>query len=160
MSQTAHSNSVDKERLFALLPLLCYPDRTLPAGGDRYDQGKASAAMTMATINLLLGIVSICFILGVVLGALVYIVAGIRGQGFLRRWNLFVTLLLAAIAWGSLITIGQDFARAGDARLRSLPADAPSVFVVVFWTLISAAILVASANCFRGLLRPSAPTAR
>lgn len=157
MSQAAHSNSFGQERLFALMPLLCYAGRTWPAGGDVRDDGKASAAMTMATINLLLGIVSICFMLGIALGALVYAMAGIRGQGFLRRWNLFVAFLLAAIAWSLLAAIGQDFARAGDARLLSLPADAPSLFAVIFGTLISVTVLVLGVNRTRGLFRTSSP---
>lgn len=115
--------------------------------------------MTMATINLLLGIVSICFMLGIALGALVYAVAGIRGQGFLRRWNLFVAFLLAATAWSLLTAIGQDFVRAGDATLLSLPADVASVFAVVVWMLISVAILLLGVNRTRHLLRSSSPRA-
>lgn len=115
--------------------------------------------MTMATVNLLLGIVSIFFTLGFALGALLYAVAGIRGQGFLRRWNLFVAFLLATVAWSLFAGIGQDFARASDATLRSLPADAPSLFAVVVWTLISVPILLLGVNRTRSLLRSSSPQA-
>lgn len=109
--------------------------------------------MTMATINLLLGIISIIFVLTVALGALAHAVEGIRGQGLLRRWNLVIAVFLGGCAWTWLNGIGQDFARASDAMLLSLPASAPGLIAVVTWTLISAAILVADVNYWRGLRR-------
>ena len=41
--------------------------------------------MTMATINVLMGIVGIFFTVGVALGALVYLRDGLRTQGIRRR---------------------------------------------------------------------------
>lgn len=108
----------------------------------------------MATINVLLGIVSIFFVLGVALGALTYAVEGIRGQGLLRRWNLVVAFVLGAFAWGMSAAIGQDFARASDSRLLRQPADWAGMTAVVVWTLITAIILVADVGHVRGLRRP------
>ena len=115
--------------------------------------------MTMATINLLLGVVSIIFALAVALGALAYAVEGTRGQGCLRRWNLVIAGVLGTVAWGWLTGVGQTFARASDVWLLSRPADAGGLTIVVVWALISALILVGDVNYWRGLLRSSAAQA-
>ncbi|MGE5335213.1 MAG: hypothetical protein ACM3N4_10970 [Nitrososphaerota archaeon] len=109
--------------------------------------------MTMATVNLLLGIISILFALAVALSALAYAVEGIRGQGLPRRWNLLIALVLGGVAWTWPSGIGQDFARASDALLLSQPADAGGLMAVVFWALISVLILMADVNYWRGLRR-------
>jgi hypothetical protein len=44
--------------------------------------------MTMGTINVLLGMISILFALAVALGALAFAVEGLFGQGKLHRWFL------------------------------------------------------------------------
>src|SRR5260370_41491848 len=111
--------------------------------------------MTMATINLLLGLVSLLFVLAVTLGALAYAVEGIRSQGRLHRWNLVIAVVLANVAWGSLTAVGQSFARASDATLLSHPADASGFTAVIVWTLISTSALVADVNSLRGLRRSS-----
>ena len=111
--------------------------------------------MTMATINLLLGIVSLLFALAVALGALAYAVEGTRSQGRLRRWNLVIAVVLAYFAWGLLPGVGQNFARASDATLLSRPADAGAFTAVIVWTLISTSILVAAVNSLRSLRRSS-----
>lgn len=115
--------------------------------------------MTMATINLLLGIVSIIFALAVALGALAYAVEGVRGQGCLRRWNLLIAWGLGGVAWTLLTGVGQTFARASDAWLLSQPADAGGLTAVVIWTLVSVLLLVRYVNYWRSLLRASAALA-
>lgn len=115
--------------------------------------------MTMATINLVLGMISILFALAVALGALAYAVEGIRSQGGLRRWNLVIAVVLGAVAWSWLSGVGQDFARASDSRLLRHPADAAGLAAVVVWTLISAIILVASVSHLRSLRRSFAEQA-
>ena len=113
-------------------------------------QWKVITAMTMATINLLLGVNAILLTLGVALGALAYAVEGIYGsQGRLRRWNLVIAALLAWFAWGLSATIGPDFARTSDATLLSKPADASGLYAIGIWTIISAVVLVADARYWR-----------
>jgi hypothetical protein len=111
--------------------------------------------MTMATVNLLLGMLSPFFALGVGLGALAYAMEGIRRSGFLRRWNLFVAVLLGVLAYGSFAVVGQDFARASDRALISTPADLPSLVAIVICAVVSCAVVVAGATSFRGLFRSS-----
>lgn len=132
---------------------LWYADGAQLVSGTSGDGGEVAMAMTMATINVLLGMMSILFALGVALGALAYAVEGIRSRGGLRRWNLVVAAVLGTVAWGMLTGVGQDFARASDARLRSQPAGAASLSVVLVWTLIGVGILVADIRYFRGLAR-------
>ena len=109
--------------------------------------------MSMATINLLMGIVSIFFVLGFALRALTYAVEGIRSQGLPRRWNLVAALVLGAFAWGMFAVVGQDFARASDSTLLRQPAEWAGVTAVVVWTLITAIILVADVGHVRSLRR-------
>lgn len=109
--------------------------------------------MTMATINLLMGAVAIFFTLGVALGALVYMREGLRAQGGRRRWNLFVVVILVVIAWNYLISVGQDFARASDARLLDEPADVVSLIGLAFFALVAFAILRADTIYWRRALR-------
>jgi hypothetical protein len=111
-------------------------------------------AMTMATVNLLLGLVSILFTLAVALGALAYAVEGIRGRGLPRRWNLLIAVVLASLAWGELTSIGQDFARASEPILLRYPADAGGLTAVAVWTLISVIAFIAGIGYLRDLLRP------
>lgn len=114
----------------------------------------------MATINLLLGIVSILFALAVALRALELAVEGIRDASRLRRWNFVIAVVLGSVAWSFLTSVGQDFARASDSMLRSHPADATGFTAVLFWTLFSAIILVLDVNYVRGLRRSPAARAR
>jgi hypothetical protein len=97
--------------------------------------------------------ISILFALAVALGALAYAVEGIRRRGVLRRWNLVLAFLLGTFAWSMLTGVGQDFARASDARLLSHPADASGLTAVLVWTIIGVSILVADVSYFRGLHR-------
>jgi hypothetical protein len=84
--------------------------------------------MSMATINLLLGIVVPFLALGFTLGAVAYAVEGIRRSGFRRRWDLFVALL------------GQ-------------PADLTSLVAVVFWAVVSGVVSWAGLTTFRRVFR-------
>lgn len=113
----------------------------------------------LATINLLLGVISLFLVTGVALGALAYAVEGIRGRGFRRLWKLFVALLLGAFASSTFATMGQNFARASDPTLRGMSADTLSVVAVFFWTLASLVILVAGTKYFRGMLQVGLPGA-
>jgi 4-amino-4-deoxy-L-arabinose transferase-like glycosyltransferase len=106
--------------------------------------------MTVATINVLLGMISILFALAAALGALAYAVEGIRRRG---RWSLVLAIVLGRFAWSMLTGVGQDFARASDVRLLSTPANAGGLIAVLVWTLISVSILVADATYFRRLHR-------
>lgn len=126
---------------------------TCLVSGGRGDDGKVATAMTMASINALLGMISILFALGVALGALAYAVEGVRRQGVLRRWNLLVAFLLGPFAWSMLSSVGQDFARASDARLLSEPAGVGGLIPVLVWSLISISVLVADVAYFRDLYR-------
>jgi len=108
--------------------------------------------MTMATINLLMGIVGIFFTLGVALGALVYLRDGLRAQGVRRRLHFLSAVILGVIAWGAYTSVGQDFARVSDTRLLSEPADAVGLGAVVFYALVAIAILVANAIYWRRAL--------
>lgn len=116
--------------------------------------------VTLAVVNLLLGIVSIFFTGGVALGALAYALDGIRREGFARRWNLFVALLLGLFAWGSVQGIGDDFARASDGYHYAAPADASAVFAVVFWALVTSVVCMAGMQYARGALRSRPPARR
>lgn len=109
--------------------------------------------MTMATINLLMGIVGIFFAVGVALGALVYVRDGLRVQGIRRRLHFLSAAILSVIAWGAYTNVGQDFARVSDARLLSEPADAVGLGAVVFLALVAIAILTANAIYWRRALR-------
>ena len=109
--------------------------------------------MTMATINVLMGIVGIFFTVGVALGALVYLRDGLRTQGIRRRLHFLSAAILGVLAWGAYTTVGQDFARASDARLLSEPADAVGLGAVVFLALVAIAILAANAMYWRRALR-------
>ena len=115
--------------------------------------------MTMATINVLLGMISILFALAAALCALAYAVEGIRSRSVLGRLNLVLAFVLGSFAWSSLTGVGQDFARASDARLLSQPAAAGGLIIVVVWTLISVTILVVDIRYFRGLHRSFAAQA-
>jgi hypothetical protein len=64
--------------------------------------------MTMASINVLLGIISILFALAVALGAVAYAVEGIRRQGALHRWNLALAFALCAITLSGCQHSGQS----------------------------------------------------
>jgi len=108
--------------------------------------------MTMATVNLLLGLVSILFTLAVALGALAYAVEGIRVRGLPRRWNLLIAIFLAGIVQGGLTSIGQDFARASEPILLRYPADAGGLTAVAVWTLISVIAFIADIGYLRDLL--------
>jgi hypothetical protein len=114
----------------------------------RSDGGKVVTAMTMASINLLLGMISIIFALAVALGALAFAVEGIRRRG---RWSLALAFVLGTFAWSMMTGVGQDFARGSDARLLGTPAGVGGLLPVVVWTLISVSILVADVRYFRGL---------
>ena len=115
--------------------------------------------MTMASINVLLGMLSILLALAVALGALAFAVEGIRRRGVSRPLCLLIAFALGSSV-GSLLTgVGQDFARASDARLLSTPADAGGLVAVLVWTLISVGILVADVRYFRGLHRSFAAQA-
>lgn len=109
--------------------------------------------MTMATINLLMGIDAIFFTLGVALGALVYVREGLRVQGGMRRWNHLRVAVLSVIAWGGALTVGQDFAQAHNAVLLAEPADVVSLIAVAVYALAAIAILTASAIYWRRALR-------
>jgi hypothetical protein len=109
----------------------------------------------MATINVLLGLLTPVFALGAALGALAYVADGIRHRGFRRRWNIVVALLLAGLAYGSFATMGQDFARANDLRLLSTPADTSSLVAIVVWAGVSGVVAVAGVMAFVGVLRSS-----
>lgn len=109
--------------------------------------------MTMGTINLLMGIDAIFFTLGVALRALAYVREGLRAPGSLRRWNILFVVVLAYFAWSSIPGVGQDFARARDARLLAEPADIASLIAVVFFALVSAAILTADTIYWRRAFR-------
>ncbi len=111
--------------------------------------------ITMATVNVLLGLLTPFFALGAALGALAFVTDGIRHRGFRRRWNVVVALLLAGLAYGSFATIGQDFARASDLRLMGTPADASSLAAVVVWAGVSGVVFVAGVTAFLGVLRSS-----
>ena len=105
--------------------------------------------MTMATINLLIGIEGIFIALGVAAMALAYAAEGLRVRGGLRRWDLLVAVVLGSIVWGSTESIGQSFARASDARLVSEAANAGSLAGVAIVTLVAIAILAADAIYWR-----------
>ena len=111
--------------------------------------------ITMATVNVLLGILAPFFAFGAALGALAYVADGIRHSGFRRPWDFVVALLLAGLAHGSFATIGADFARAGDLRLIGTPADASSLVAVVVWAGVSGVVFVAGVTAFVGVLRSS-----
>ncbi|MGO8948676.1 MAG: hypothetical protein ACLQUY_13660 [Ktedonobacterales bacterium] len=115
--------------------------------------------MTMASINVLLGMISILFALAVALGALAYAVEGIRRRGVSRPLYLLIACALGPFAWSMLTSVGQDFARASDPRLLSHPADAGGLTAVLIWTLISVSILVADVSYFRSLHRSFAAQA-
>ena len=110
--------------------------------------------MTMAMINLLLGILSPFLALGFALGAVTYAVEGIRWSGFRRGWNLLVAWLLGGLACGSFANIGQDFARAHDRALLGTPVDPPSLVVVVFWAMVGGVVFWAGITSFRRLFLP------
>ena len=112
--------------------------------------------MTMAAINVLLGMMSILFALAVALGALAYAVEGIRRRA---RWCLVLAFLLGTFAWSLSTGVGQDFALASDARLLRTPADAGGLVAVLVWTLISVSILLTDVRYFRGLHRSIAAQA-
>jgi hypothetical protein len=109
--------------------------------------------MTMATINLLMGIDASIFTLGVALGALVYVREGLRTQGGLRRWNFLRVAVLSVIAWASALTVGQDFAQAHNPVLLAEPADVVSLIAVAVYALAAIAILTAGAIYWRRALR-------
>jgi hypothetical protein len=112
--------------------------------------------MSMATINLLLGIVVPFLALGFALGALAFAVEGIRRSGFRRRWDLFVALLLGVSAYGEFSAVGQDFARAHDRALLGTPADLTSLLAVVVGAAVSGLVFCAGLTSFRRLFRPPA----
>lgn len=116
---------------------------------------RVSTGMTMATVNLLLGMLLPVFALGVGLGALAYAVDGIRRSGFARTWNFIVALLLGVLAYDSLTEVGSNFARASDRALISTPANPASVVFIVICAVVSSAVLVAGVTAFRGLFRPT-----
>lgn len=97
--------------------------------------------MTMATINLLLGFDTILVTLGATLGALAFAVEGLASQQG-RGWRLLGAIVLGYAAWGFGMSVGQDFARATDARLISHPADASSLIAVIIWTCVGACALL------------------
>jgi hypothetical protein len=109
--------------------------------------------MTVATINVLLGIISIVFAVAVALGVLAYVVEGVRGRGMLRRWNLVIALVLGACLPGVLTSVGQDFARASDSWLLRQPAGPASLLAVFVWMLITTIVLVAGVRHLRSLRR-------
>lgn len=109
--------------------------------------------MTYATINALLGIDAIFVTLGVALAALMYVIEGFRVQGGLRRWNLLFAFILGYIAWACATGVGQDFARASDARLLSETADTVSLLAVLFFALVAIAILAADVIYWRKRVR-------
>ncbi|HEV2461213.1 MAG TPA: hypothetical protein VGS80_22920 [Ktedonobacterales bacterium] len=109
--------------------------------------------MSMAMINLLLGLLVPFFALGFALGAVAYAVDGLRRSGFRRGWSLFVALLLGVLGYGEFTTIGQDFARAGDRALLGTPADLTSLLAVVFWAVVSGVVVWAGLTSFRRQFR-------
>ena len=114
--------------------------------------------MTVSTINVLLGTVSILFALAVALGALVFAVEGFLGRGKLRFLCFPVALALWAYAGTALTSAGQSFARASEPMLLRQPADAggliaAGLIAALIWTLISALILVAVFRYFWGIYR-------
>ncbi|HEV2460068.1 MAG TPA: hypothetical protein VGS80_17055 [Ktedonobacterales bacterium] len=109
--------------------------------------------MSMATINLLLGIVVPFLAVGFMLGAVAYAVEGIRRSGFRRRWDLFVALLLGGLAYGEFTAVGQDFARASNRALLGQPADLTSLVAVVFWAVVSGVVSWAGLTTFRRVFR-------
>lgn len=112
--------------------------------------------MTMATINLLLGIVVPFLALGFALGALAFALEGSRQSGFRRRWDLFVALLLGALAYGEFTAVGQDVARASDPALVRMPAGLTSLLAVVVGALVSGLVFWAGLTSFRRLFHPPA----
>lgn len=109
--------------------------------------------MTMATINLLMGIEGIFTALGIAAMALAYAVEGLRARGGLRRWDLLVAIVLGCVTWGSIEAIGQSFARASDAQLLAEPANAGSLAGIAIVTLIAIAILTSAVLYWRKHLR-------
>ena len=109
--------------------------------------------MTLSTINVLLGIVSILLALAIALGALAFAVEGVLGRGKLRFLCFPVALVLWAYAGTTFTSAGQSFARASEPILLRQPADASGLIATSFWTLVSALILVAVFRYFRGLHR-------
>jgi hypothetical protein len=141
---------------------LWYAGCTWLVSGKRVDGGKVGTAMTMALINVLLGLISILFGLSVAvvaLAALAYAVEGIFHGRVLRRWSLVLAFLLGTYGWSVLTSVGQDFVRASDARLPGTPANAASLITVLVWTLISVSTVVADVAFFRSLLRSLATQA-
>jgi hypothetical protein len=115
--------------------------------------------MTLSMINVLLGIVSILFALAIALGALVFTVEGFLGRGKLRVLWFPVALALWTYAWTTFTSAGQSFARASEPILLHHPADASGLIAALFWTLLSALILVADFRYFRGIYRSLAARA-
>jgi hypothetical protein len=115
--------------------------------------------MTSSTINVLLGIVSILSALAIALGALAFAVEGFLGRGKLRFLCFPVALALWAYARTTFTSAGQSFARASEPILLRQPADASGLIAALFWTLISALILVAVFRYFRGVYRSLAARA-
>jgi hypothetical protein len=114
--------------------------------------------MTMGMINVLLGVISIFFALASAISALAFGLEGLLGQGKLHRWLLPLAAALGAWAWSTVVSAGQNFARASEPILRQ-PANVESLVPVLFWTLISVAILVTDIRYFRGLYRSLAAEA-
>jgi hypothetical protein len=108
--------------------------------------------MTMATINLLLGILAPFL----ALGALAFAVEGIRQSGFRRRWDLVVALLLGVMAYGEFAAVGQDFARAHDRALLGTPADTASLVAVVVGAIVSGVVFWAGLTSVRRVFRSPA----
>jgi hypothetical protein len=132
------------DSMTAVCGMLTAPTWWVARGGDD--------PMSMGTINVLLGVISILFAFAVAVGALAFAVEGFIGRGKLYR--LYLPLALALWAWaGTTVTsAGQSFARASEPILRQ-PAEATDLIPVLFWTLMSVAILVTGIRYFRGLYR-------
>jgi hypothetical protein len=106
--------------------------------------------MTMGMVNVVMGIISMLFAFSLALGALVFAVVGFFGRGKLHRWGFPLAVALWAFAGTTVASAGQNFARASEPILRQ-PAGAIALIPILFWTLISAAILVSVVRFFRGL---------
>lgn len=111
--------------------------------------------MSMATINLLLGIDAILFTVALVLRGLLYAVESIRSPR-LNRWYLLFAIGCCAFAWSSWPGVGQDFARASDATLLSHPANAGGLLAVIVSTALCVLLLALDVDDLRRLRQPTA----
>ena len=109
--------------------------------------------MTLPMLNLLLAILGIVFALGAGLTAVASLIYARWDHGFQRRLDIAFALFAALLAWEWLSGVRQSFDRVSDPHLQSVPVDSLAYIGLIFWALLTFALLYVSLRRIGAALR-------